>query len=128
MRSTQDCKTFLAGMVAQHPEIVTTLYGGDKMDPAGKAALLACATTPKQWSRLYKCRPGGGNHMFYTYWLYPDNIQAIVGRALGPARPASAFVWERGFILAPDTYDTGVCFAVLEDAEGKLFLGDYIGD
>jgi hypothetical protein len=128
MPSTADCKAFLADFVARNPSVVLSIFGPG-LDAASAKDLQADATTPAKWKRTYKCKPGGGGNAFTEYTLFDVAVPIQrMGYGPMPKAPASRFVAERGFMLDPDTYDTGVAFVVVEDAKGGLFLANYIGD
>jgi hypothetical protein len=124
MTSTADCKNFLAGFVKNNNSIVVSIFGEVIPD------MIKDASNPKKWKRRYKCAPGKGLYEFDTYTIFDKNvtIKRMGYDGLSNKRPASDFVSERGFYLDPDVYDTGIGFVVLEDTEGNLHLGDYIGD
>jgi hypothetical protein len=125
MANTKDCKQYLADFVQKNPSIVTSIYGGE-YEPVG---LLQDATNPNKWKRDYKCNPGGGRYEFDEYSMFDQHtIIKRMGYDRLKKMPATNFVAERGFYLNPDIYDTGVAFVVLEDKDGNLHLGDYIGD
>jgi hypothetical protein len=127
--TTQDCKNFIADVIQTNPSIVLSIYGYKDPTAPNAASLLKDATNPKMWKRLYKCKPGGGNHEFEEYALFSKTKPIIrMGYDALPKEDAANFVSERGFILNDDIYDTGVCFVVLERPNGALVLGDYIGD
>ena len=127
MASTAECKAFLTKMITDNPHIVTKIYGKHFGEKA-REKLIEDATQPKKWKRTHKCKPGGGQYEFDEYILFPDNVRAISGGIQKPPVKAGEFVAERGFMLDPDTYDTGVAYVVLENKAGELFLADYIGD
>lgn len=127
--TTNQCKTFLADIIKANPSVVLSIYGYPNTSKESAAQLVSDATNPKQWKRLYKCKPGGGNYEFEEYNLFSkDTPIARMGYDRQPKAPAEEFISERGFILNADIYDTGVCFVVLERPNGELVLGDYIGD
>jgi hypothetical protein len=124
MADTKDCKQFLANFVKNNPSIVVSIYGNFVMND-----LIQDATDPSKWKRVYKCKPGGGRYEFDEYSMFDQNVHiSRMGYERLAKKPADNFVSERGFYLDPDIYDTGVAFVVLEDKDGNLYLGDYIGD
>jgi len=128
MVATQDCKNFIAKFIQDNPSLVISIYGKEYCNEE-MPELIADATNPKKWKRLYKCKPGNGDYEFDEYSLFDRNIHvAQMGYGRMKTRPATEFVSERGFILDEDKYDTGVAFAIVEDKEGNLHLADYIGD
>lgn len=122
--TTADCTAFLADFIAANPSIVTSIYA-----PETISCLTADATNPKRWKRTHKCKPGGGDYCFDHYEIFDRSVPVSrIGYDGTRTVPAKNFVVERGFVLHSAIYDTGVAFVVLEDADGNLHLGDYIGD
>lgn len=122
--TTADCKTFLVGFFAANPSVVSSIYA-----PEIIAGLIDDATDTGKWKRIHKCKPGGGEYGFDNYEIFDRTVPV---RRMGydgtRTVPKDSFVAERGFMLDSEKYDTGIAFLVLEDADGKLHLGDYIGD
>lgn len=126
--TTATCKAFLAHFVRDNPSVLFSIYGTD-MSAHAKTTLLAHGTTPNRWKRIHKCSPGGGLYQFDSYGIFTtSHVITRMGFDRLPEVPIANFVAERGFSLDPDIYDTGVAFVVLEDRDGNLHLGDYIGD
>jgi hypothetical protein len=127
-KTTADCKKFLADFMTENNSIVLSIFG--KIPEWVTEDIIDAATTAKKWKRFYKCKPGGGNYEFDVYSIFSRDIpiKRMGYDGLSNKKPATDFVSERGFMLDPDEYDTGVAFAVLEDKDGNLHLGDYIGD
>jgi hypothetical protein len=118
--TTADCKQFLVSKITENPEIVLDIYGGFNYP----SNLLSSAMNVKKWVRREKFKPTGDHDLAnteYDLW-YP--VQ-------GPGRgivTADRLASVRVFYLDPDHFDDAVGFMVLEDHEGKLILGEYIGD
>lgn len=127
-KSTADCKAFLVDFFTKNPSVILSIFGAG-MSQTGRWDLLANARNPKKWKRTHKCAAGKGHYTLDTYSLF-DVDQTVVRMGYGAQRkvPASSFTVERAFLLDVDTYDTGVAFLVVEDAQGTLSLADYVGD
>jgi len=128
MNSTEHCKSFIATIIKDNPSIVLSIYGM-VFEAEFLSKLVTDATTPNKWKREYKCKPGGGLQAFDEYSMFSKDVTiSRMGYDRMPKRDVSDFISERGFCLAPDTYEDSVAFVVLEDHNGILHLGDYIGD
>jgi hypothetical protein len=118
--TTADCKRFLVAEITQHPEIVTSIYDGfDSPDN-----LLPTALVEKKWIRSEKFKPTGEHYRVedsYRLWF------PLKGPMRGEV-PAETLSTIRVFHLDPDQFDDSVGFMVLEDLQGNLILGEYIGD
>lgn len=118
--TTADCKKFLVSEITQRPEIVTSIYGGFN----SPETLLPTALQEKKWVRREKFKATGLHDRVqdrYDLW-YP-----VYGLSNGSA-PADRLSTIRMFYLDPNTFDDSVGFMVLEDLQGNLILGEYIGD
>lgn len=115
--TTADCKKFLAEQVIKNPNIVREIF--QDLNTA-----IAEASNPKKWQRESKFNPTGDNDRVqdhYNLWC-PE---------YGPSKgsvPATDLVSVRIFWLDPNQFDTAVMFMVLEDRNGQLHLGEYVGD
>lgn len=119
MATTSDCKKFIVDFLAKNPQLVGAIFPND---PTAQIT----ATNAKNWKRRYKCRPENSEYEFDQYTIYVDGMP-INGWADGHHRVSiNQFVAERGFYCDP--FEDGLAFAVIEDASGKLYLADYIGD
>lgn len=123
---TEDCRKFLVMFFVANPQIIQAIYSTSST--ADIAEVQAAAATIKEWKREYKCRPGKGDREFESYTIHDHGCQ--MNRWAEPInatkRSPKDFVWERGFRLYPT--EDGVKYVVLEDKDGLLYLGDYIGD
>ena len=124
--STADCKNFLVLFFSTNPQIIQALYITSSAKEI--ADMQAAATTITEWKREYRCRPGKGDYEFTYYTIYEPGCQLNrwAEPIDAPMRSTIDFAWERGFRL--DSSEDGVKFVVLEDKDGNLFLGNYIGD
>ena len=113
--TTADCKRFLVAEIAQHPEIVTSIYDGFD----SPEILLPTALQEKKWVRREKFK-ATGNHDRVEDEYFPLALESPI--------PAADLSTIRMFYLDPDTFDDSVGFMVLEDLQGNLILGEYIGD
>jgi len=128
MASSQDCKNFLANFFKKNPQILKEGFGNDP-------TVQKLAENPKNWKRRYKCKPGkdyydslyqdklDGNENYLIFIDgYPGNKWMDGHKRMFPHN----FIAERGFYCDP--LEEQLSFIVLEDKEGKLYLGNYIGD
>lgn len=123
MATTADCKKFLVNFFTRNPQVVEGLFRTQN-DPTIRAHIADI----KNWKRDYKCNPGGGNYEFDSYCLFIDGCRLNRWGDACPdvERPISDFVSERGFFC--DHFEGQVGYIVLEDLNGNLHLGNYIGD
>jgi len=113
--TTADCKQFLVAEITRNPEIVTSIYDGFNSPDS----LLPTALQEKKWVRREKFKATGQH----------DRVEdEYFTLALESPIPAADLSTIRMFYLDPDTFDDSVGFMVLEDLQGNLILGEYIGD
>ncbi len=122
-KSTADCKQFLIDFFAKNPQIVEGLFGTQN-DPTIRAHI----TNITNWKREWKGKPGKGRYEFDEYCLFVDDCRLNRWGDADPIvrKPTSDFVSERGFYC--EHFDGQVGYIVLEDLNGNLHLGNYIGD
>lgn len=124
--TTSDCKKFLANFFGSNPQIINALYGGQNLNEIHE--IQNFATNAKNWKRVYKCNPGNSDYCRDRYSIFRDQVR--VNQYCEPVVPFTwpidDFVSERGFRL--EQMEDSVTFVVLEDKNGTLHLGDYIGD
>ena len=118
--TTADCKRFLVREITQRPEIVTNIYGGFD----SPATLLPTALQERKWVRREKFKATGDHDRVHDeycpwHWNQSTSVKQI---------PAANLNTIRLFYLDPDTFDDSVGFMVLEDLQGNLILGEYVGD
>jgi hypothetical protein len=113
--TTADCKRFLVAEIAQHPEIVTSIYDGFNSPDS----LLPTALQERKWVRREKFKPSGEHYRVQDEYYLCASVTPI---------PADRLSTIRVFYLDPDTFDDSVGFMVYEDLQGNLILGEYIGD
>lgn len=117
--STADCKKFLADYFSKNQVPLMRRWGEVVPD------VWTAAASAKDWSRTHKCKAGGANVVHEGFEKY--EVHDAAGNVKYD-RPATDFVIERGFTCRPDLFDSEVCFLVLEDAQGNLFLGTDMSD
>lgn len=85
------------------------------------------ATNPKKWKRLTKYKDIEG--------MISGSYETLEAQVLNskseyePVRlPREDFVLFREFVCAEDRLGTSLRYLVLEDKQGKLFVGENIGD
>lgn len=115
--TTADCKRFLVGEITKNPNIIHDIFDDN-------VTAISEALVEKNWKRESKFAPtGNGDYVQDQYDLwYPT---------YGPTRgsiDANDLSCIRRFILNPNRFDSAVMFNVLEDKNGKLHLGEYVGD
>lgn len=113
--TTADCKRFLVAEITQHPEIVTSIYGGFN----SPETLLPTALQEHKWVRREKFKATGKHDRVHDEY-FPLALESPI--------PADRLSTIRMFYLDPDMFDDSVGFMVLEDLQGNLILGEYIGD
>ena len=113
--TTADCKRFLVAEIAQCPEIVTSIYDGFN----SPETLLPTALQERKWVRREKFKATGKHDRVHDEY-FP--------LAMASPIPAADLSIIRMFYLDPDQFDDSVGFMVLEDLQGNLILGEYIGD
>jgi hypothetical protein len=109
--TTADCKNYLVDQIRKNPAIIHNIF-------RDTTTAISEALNKTKWKRECKFS-ATGNHDYadYTYGLYA-----------GGSLPAADFAWVRRFCLDPDQFDTAVIFNILEDHQGNLYLGEYVGD
>lgn len=124
--TTEDCKKFLAEFFMGNPQIIRALFADARSDELWEYQRYV--EDIKKWKRIYKCSPGGGTYEHPSYGMFTNGTAVSYHGEAGPRveRPITDFVSERGFRCEP--FEDTVQFVVLEDKNGKLHLGDYIGD
>jgi hypothetical protein len=109
--TTADCKEFLAQTFTDKPEIITELWGDE--------TAVGHAQDPKLWVRVFKSNPMSTKSDYYleAYPLHEGG--EIEGSKLAAVRM---------FVLDPHYFDSAIQFMVLEGKDGKLYLGEEMGD
>lgn len=117
--TTADCKKFLVEQVKANPYIIHDIFR-DYINGFPEALDV------KKWKRESKFNPDPAKGSDYA----DDNYELWYPR-MGPGRGSkhhTELVSVRRFWLDPDEYDTMIMFNVLEDKNGQLWLGEYVGD
>lgn len=118
--STEDCRAFLVDVFRNHISLVAKM----KYDIVKKEQYES-ALNPKLWKRYTKCKPSMSNNIDHE-GFYCGVIDVETHKASDPHH--TEFVCEREFFLMNDVEGDKLAFVVLENKEGKLFLGPDIGD
>lgn len=106
--TTADCKKFLVKEITKNPNIIHDIY-------EDKITAIKEALVEKNWIRESKFNPNVvDKENYYT----KNNLQI----------KSEDLVTIRKFCLLPRVFDTAVAFYVLEDKNGNLILGEYVGD
>lgn len=126
--TTNDCKKFLVSFFTNSPYMVGKIYDGVQEESVKKDAI-----NIEKWKRESKMSSQDENSIFNVfgeYRIYKPGLRFERGPHYAPSEPfpVQDVVCERVFILDPDTYEDGVKFVVIEDKNGNLHLGPYIGD
>lgn len=119
MATTADCKKFIVDFLRDTPEQVVMILTEDGFTDA---------LNVKNWKREYKCKPGGGEREFDEYQVRRRGSRFNhLGDPLSyKTMLPDQFVLERRFDCDP--FEGQFAFLVLEDAQGELYLADYVGD
>jgi hypothetical protein len=115
--TTADCKKFLVAEITKNPNIIHDIYNDS-------VTAIDDALKEKNWKRESKFNPVGDND-------YADYSYSLWCPRMGPGRGQvkdTDLVAVRRFFLLPDKYEDAIGFNVLEDHQGNLHLGAYIGD
>lgn len=130
MKTVDECKKFLIDFFKSTPGLITGIY-----NPENGKEVLNDALVENNWRHEAQYSPENSESYInqydqdnyevwqkgYNYYRGPSYYQ---GNPLLPSRIAH----EHTFWLFPEKYDSGVMFLVLEDKQGQLYLGNYIGD
>lgn len=115
--TTADCKQFLVDEISKNPQIINDIF---KDTTTG----IAAALTRSKWVRESKFKPDGD----HDYAQDEYELWAPMHGPIPASIPASKLRAVRRFCLDPDQFDSTVVFNVLEDLNGQLILGEYMGD
>jgi hypothetical protein len=131
--STDQCKKFIVEFVTQNPSLIKNIYGEPEYpeDQEEMDQLMQAALKPGNWSRTsrYLITSDSNNcPTNYDYNLKRDvSVDAYsVDRDGTYEIPIERITWVREFDLKPS--EGAVAFAVLEDVDGHLHMGPYMGD
>lgn len=116
--TTADCKAFLADYFTKTQ--VPLLERWREVQPDVWAAVVEA----KNWKRMHKVKSGAASAYMGPFDKY--EVHNAVG--VYTVRPATDFVVERGFVCAEAEFESEIQFLVLEDAEGRLYLGTDVSD
>lgn len=103
--TTKDCKQFIVREIRKNPNIIHNIWRDTN-------TAIHEALVEKNWVRTSKYKALEDDITFYS-------IDGIV---------VSNVAVFRDFCLMPSKFDTTVQFRILEDVEGKLIFGEYLGD
>lgn len=117
--TTADCKKFLVAEIAKNNNIIHDIFG-DTVTAINEAQV------EKNWKRESKFSPtGDGDYAEDRYYFWRPTYGHSGNWGSIDAKDLTCV---RRFILDPKTFDSAVMFNVLEDKNGKLHLGEYVGD
>ena len=117
--TTADCKKFLVAQVKANPNIIHDIF-------RDTTTAIAEALDVKKWKRESKFNPDPDKGSDYA-----DDKYELWYPRMGPGRGSKRYtelVSVRRFWLDPDQFENAVMFNVLEDINGQLWLGEYVGD
>lgn len=138
--TTDDCKNFLVEYCKRNPSVVSSVFYtvGKHLSPdeeIGKKELISWSIDSRLWTRRSKYKIGGKNDNLFTTAnvnttvVYKPDVQVKRMGYDGTTEVSkSSFVWVREFFLNTAELEGQCGFAVLEDTDGNLHLGEYIGD
>lgn len=122
--STEDCRKFIVNFQKRNPHIEQTRFGGELDEEAVREI-----ENPKNWKRQHKVNPSSETNdhdPVEVYTVYIDGVP-VNRHAEGQAKiSADKIIWERRFNCEP--FDGQIAYLVLETYEGKLLMGNYVGD
>lgn len=111
--TTEQCRQFLVQEVTKNPKIIHDIW-------QDQSTAIQEAKTEKLWRREAKFKGSNTNHRYapdeYRLWNW--------GRVI----PTNDVAWVRVFCLDPVQFEDSIKFLVIEDHDGNLMLGEYIGD
>lgn len=131
MKTTSDCKQFLADFFKATPNLLKKIYGDD--DTEAQEMVYKMGVVPKNWSREWKGQPKSENSYIREQTktaIYKKGEEYLRGPSYGGTNEISVadIAVIRHFVLREDIFDSGVSYIVIETHKGELFLGEYIGD
>lgn len=119
--TTEYCKKFIVDFHRKNPNIEMTRFRISNTPTSEESELLADLLNEKNWKRLFKRLPEEDENYIY---IDGENVNKY-------AEPQSKVKFSdikfvRGFEMIKS--DGQIAYLVLEMKDGKLYLGDYIGD
>ena len=138
--STDQCKKFIVDFVTQNPSLIKSIYGEPEYpeDQEELDQLMKAAVKPGNWSRTQRYLITSDSNNCPTNYDYNRkrdvSVDAYsVDRAVNRMGydgtyeiPIERITWVREFDLKLS--EGAVAFAVLEDVDGHLHMGPYMGD
>jgi hypothetical protein len=132
-------REFLAQFFTENPGMfegwMDHYDGNEESNEELRQELLEITGNWTNWTLRYKSRPGKGEYELGVrepYMIHKTGIvlnrygEPVDGSNSWEKRPKTDFVWERAFDC--EGSDGQIAYVVLEDKEGNLYLGEYIGD
>jgi hypothetical protein len=130
MKTTSDCKKFLVDFFKKTPNLLTKIYGDDDIETQNLA--YSKGIISNNWSRTWKGKPKSNNSYINGDYakIYVEGEIYSRGPEYGPFNNilTSDIAVERHFSLKREIFDSSICYVVIENHSGDLFLGEYIGD
>ena len=137
--TTEDCRAFLADFHKKNPQIIGAVFGSDlvqwkentghDIEPEEKLLFLKLYE-PKSWKRTYKKSVQSdeisSRNRNGTFSYYQDGEKVNSYGESSSTMSADKVANVRGFQFSE--FDGQVAYELIETVDGKLFLGNYIGD
>lgn len=138
--STDQCKKFIVEFVKKNPSLIKSIYGETEYpeDQEELDQLLQAAVKTVNWSRTSRYLITSDDNNCPTNYDYNrkrdasvdaysvDRVVDRMGYDGTHQIPIERITWVREFDLKPS--EGAVAFAVLEDVDGDLHMGPFMGD
>ena len=125
-KTTAECKVFVTKFFTKNPQLPTLLFGDD-MEPDELSEFLRDVGLTKHWKREGKGLIKNGNPYDLTdFMIFEDGCKPNRYGEVSKKRPATDFEIWRIFDFGP--MEGGLTYFVLEDKDGNLAMGSYVGD
>lgn len=129
MVTTKDCKLFLVDIAEQHPYVFENVFGTENE----RTLVSTSAKKVSCWKRETKFNGNNEEHDFfepeYNIFTEFDTFRNSPWHAIyTETLPADQVKWVRVFVCDPSQFEDAVKFLVIESLDGKLHLGNYVGD
>jgi hypothetical protein len=122
MATTADCKKFLVKLFSENPSLITDAFF-DSESLEVKTAI-EDSKTLKLWRQESRDKVRSN----YSYSAEDELIEVSFDGIKYYGIEKKDLMWERVFVLNPNTYGDTLSWLVLEDIYEGLYLGVYIGN
>lgn len=116
---------FLVDFFIKSPCLITKLF------KSSDSALNQDMVNEINWKLESNGTPGDDNSYLNgsVYYYSPDKIYTEDAQNVSlEEKSLDEFVAEYKYTLMPDKYEDSISFLVLEDKNGEIFLGEFVGD